>query len=229
MAHKELNSTRVIDRTATFHSIMYVWCFSVLFATASGCIHTKCNDKHLAVLILARGGSKAIPLKNLAKVGDKSLLSRSLQVILEVAAFDSVWVSTDNFAIYEEAIKNDVNVHWRSAKSATDEAPSILAVQEFLIDHPYIDAVALVQCTSPFLKGTYLQQAAMLLSGSDCVFSVTRSHNLRWKTIEGELVPLNFDPKRRPRRQDFGEFVENGMFYFSTRRLIEKGYLQNLR
>ncbi len=33
--------------------------------------------------------------------------------------------------------------------------------------------------------------------------------------------PLNFDPRARPRRQDWrGDLVENGMFYFATRSLV---------
>lgn len=44
------------------------------------------------------------------------------------------------------------------------------------------------------------------------------------------MIPLNFDPKNRPRRQDWnGELIENGMFYFAKRKLIQKGYFQNKR
>lgn len=43
-------------------------------------------------------------------------------------------------------------------------------------------------------------------------------------------IPLNFNPKNRPRRQDWnGELVETGMFYFSKRKLVEDGYFQNDR
>lgn len=43
--------------------------------------------------------------------------------------------------------------------------------------------------------------------------------------------PLNFDPVRRPRRQDWkGDLVENGMFYFAKRQLLEtQGLLQGGR
>ena len=40
----------------------------------------------------------------------------------------------------------------RSAKYAGPEAASIDAVVEFLQSHPEVDVVALVQCTSPFLR-----------------------------------------------------------------------------
>lgn len=39
--------------------------------------------------------------------------------------------------------------------------------------------------------------------------------------------PLNLNPAKRPRRQDWdGELYENGSFYFAKRHLIEMGYLQ---
>lgn len=45
------------------------------------------------------------------------------------------------------------------------------------------------------------------------------------------LKSMNFDPKNRPRRQDWsGELIESGMFYFARRHLIEdQGLLQNDR
>jgi N-acylneuraminate cytidylyltransferase len=48
--------------------------------------------------------------------------------------------------------------------------------------------------------------------------------------IGGGVEPLNFNPKRRPRRQDWkGELLENGMFYFATKNLISYGLLQGGR
>ncbi|KAI3375639.1 hypothetical protein L3Q82_003956 [Scortum barcoo] len=42
-----------------------------------------------------------------------------------------------------------------------------------------------------------------------------------------ETMPLNLNPAKRPRRQDWkGELCENGSFYFTTKDLIKKGLLQ---
>merc|ERR1719373_119816 len=69
-----------------------------------------------------------------------------------------------------------------------------------------------------------------MLHGYDSVFSVTRSKKLRWSEMEckeGTTSPVNFDPRNRPRRQDYkGDIVENGMFYFSRRDLLESGLFQ---
>lgn len=55
--------------------------------------------------MLARGGSKGIKLKNLVKIGNHSLLMRSLNSIRESKVFESVWVSTDHEVIEKEAIE----------------------------------------------------------------------------------------------------------------------------
>ncbi|KAL1137645.1 hypothetical protein AAG570_009341, partial [Ranatra chinensis] len=186
---------------------------------------------HVAGLVLARGGSKGIPLKNLAKIQNETLLGRTLETLTRFGQFNSIWVSTDDHQIARETRRKNVNVHWRESYTSTDQASSVLAVKEFIEKHPRIDVVALVQCTSPFLKVKYLERAYnMIISGQyESVFSLTRQHMLRWKLkLDGNLESDNFDINYRPRRQDWnGELVENGMFYFSHSNLITRlGLLQ---
>lgn len=93
-----------------------------------------------------------------------------------------------------------------------------------------IQNLALIQCTSIFLKKKYLEEAFLKFPGNDCVFSATKSYNLRWGFTDDVLLPLNFNSTNRPRRQDWnGEFIENGMFYFSRIELINQGVFQNER
>ena len=52
-------------------------------------IQTRNKDsRHLAGLVLARGGSKGIPLKNLAKVGGQPLLYWVIKAAKDSNAFD---------------------------------------------------------------------------------------------------------------------------------------------
>ena len=93
-----------------------------------------------------------------------------------------------------------------------------------------------------------VSQVTICVEGYDSVFSVTRDKKLRWSASDfdrrkegqpnGEsdnghsLLPqaMNFDPGQRPRRQDWkGDLVENGMFYFARRGLVEAGILQGGR
>ena len=80
----------------------------------------------------------------------------------------------------------------------------------------------------------------MVEEDCDSVFSVCRQKKFRWSenkrrchdpdssSCSDITRPLNFDPGRRPRRQDWpGDLVENGMFYFVKRDLVEThGLLQ---
>lgn len=135
-------------------------------------------NKSIIALILARGGSKGIPYKNLAKVAGVSLLGRALRVIHNCRnCFREVWISTDNELIAQEARHYNANVHYRTEYSARDEATSIESIQEFLDGHLHIKNIALIQCTSVFIYEQYLEAAVNLFDRKpnvDCVFSVHR-------------------------------------------------------
>lgn len=121
-----------------------------------------------------------------------------------------------------------MQVFERSPLHAKDETPSIESVQEFINHTNNIENIALIQVTSPFLNERYLNEAIKKMETKKCVFSVTPSFKLRWKEDNGTLKPLNFNLKKRPRRQDWpGEFVENGMFYISHVSLLKENAFQN--
>ena len=121
------------------------------------------HTPHVAGLILARGGSQGIPLKNLAPLGGRPLLEWALGAMLNFSGFDSLWVSTDHPGIATCATGQGALVFPRSAKYAGPEAASIDAVVEFLQSHPEVDVVALVQCTSPFLRPGELTHFSLML------------------------------------------------------------------
>ncbi|XP_060523207.1 N-acylneuraminate cytidylyltransferase [Cylas formicarius] len=158
-------------------ALVSVALFWLTLQNALSCVNYKrepfIKTPHVAALILARGGSKGITLKNLQTVGNETLLGRALTTINQIK-FSSIWVSTDHFSIALEADKYGANIHWRSAETATDQASSISAAQEFLVHHSIVDGVALIQCTSPFNKKEYLQRGFDLFGFHECVFSVTR-------------------------------------------------------
>lgn len=55
----------------------------------------------------------------------------------------------------------------------------------FLCAHTEVDVVALIQCTSPFVRVAHLNEAIAKMTAGCCdsVFSVTRSHSLRWMQL----------------------------------------------
>lgn len=106
------------------------------------------------------------------------MLGRALRIVNNCNCFAEVWVSTDSEKIAEEAYRHNVHVHYRSEYSARDEATSLESIQEFLNEHRQIKNIALIQCTSIFLREQYLQAAVDRFTAHsdniDCVFSVYR-------------------------------------------------------
>ncbi|XP_061769061.1 N-acylneuraminate cytidylyltransferase A [Nerophis ophidion] len=197
--------------------------------------HSKVDGKrHVAALILARGGSKGIPLKNIKKLAGVPLIGWVLRAAVDSNMFDSVWVSTDHDTIEQVALDWGAKVHRRSAQVARDSTSSLETIQEFVRHHPHVDIVCNIQATSPCLHPFHVKEALelIMLQGFDSVFSVVRRHQFRWQEVNKgapDLTkPLNVDPANRPRRQDWdGELCENGSFYFTTKELLmDRGLLQ---
>lgn len=63
------------------------------------------SSRAVTALILARGGSKGIKLKNIRNIDGVSLLGLSLTALQEANVFETIWVSTDHQAIADEATK----------------------------------------------------------------------------------------------------------------------------
>lgn len=107
--------------------------------------------------------------------------------------FHDVWVSTDDREIATEAELAGAKVFHRSAEMASDEATSLSAVKEFSMFHQNVDIFAIIQCTSPFITTEYLSRAYRMAVNQkfESVFSVTRSHKLRWKLDSGNVHIAN--------------------------------------
>lgn len=182
---------------------------------------------HVAALVLARGGSKGITLKNIKKLAGLPLLGWVLRAALDCNMFHSVWVSTDHDEIEKVAKSFGALVHRRSPTVSQDTSSSLETIEEFVQLHNEVDVICNIQATSPCLHPFHLQEALEMITQRDfdSVFSVVRRHHFRWQEVKTGNVKftkaLNLNPKKRPRRQDWdGELCENGSFYFATRDLI---------
>uniref|UniRef100_A0AAZ3P531 N-acylneuraminate cytidylyltransferase n=1 Tax=Oncorhynchus tshawytscha TaxID=74940 RepID=A0AAZ3P531_ONCTS len=188
------------------------------------------EKRHIAALILARGGSKGIPLKNIKMLAGVPLIGWVLRAAVDSKQFDSVWVSTDHDDIEKVAKAWGAQVHRRSPEVSKDSSSSLDTIQEFARLNPEVEVICHIQATSPCLHPFHLKEALEMITkqGFTSVFSVVRRHHFRWQEVKkgGSLAtqPLNLDPCNRPRRQDWdGELCENGSFYIYTRATIERG------
>lgn len=182
-------------------------------------------------IILARGGSKGIPKKNIMSFCGKPLIAWSIECAKNASGVSSVWVSSDSDQILKIAKKYDANIIKRPRLLATDKATSISAylhaIKEIQSKTETIDAVIAVQVTSPVRESKDIEAGIreFFNSGYDSMFSAARIGDFYiWKmTKEKKLSSINYNYKKRPRRQDFEEqFVENGSFYIFKPQIIQK-------
>ncbi|GGH39248.1 acylneuraminate cytidylyltransferase [Microbacterium album] len=172
-------------------------------------------------IIPARGGSKGIPRKNLARVGGVPLLARAVRAAREARGIELVVVSTDDDEIAAVAAASGARVVRRPGELAGDEASSEAALLHALAaleaDGIEPGTVAFVQATSPFIDTDALGEAVRLIGDGelDSVFSAVPTYGFVWtRNADGTYSGLGHDAAHRPRRQDREpHHLETGAFY----------------
>ena len=183
-------------------------------------------DKYVA-FIPARGGSKSIPLKNIKKIAGKPLIFWTIEAAIGCSKIDKVYLSTDSEQIIDVA-KNlhheKFEIIHRSPETATDIASTESAMLEFAELHNF-ENIILIQATSPLLVSEDLDTAITTFEDTeaDSLLSVVEQQRFIWnKSSNCFVMPFNYDPLCRPRRQDFGGYlVENGAFYITCKKLLQ--------
>ncbi|RMI45593.1 N-acylneuraminate cytidylyltransferase [Streptomyces triticirhizae] len=172
-------------------------------------------------VIPARGGSKGVPGKNLAPVGDAPLITRAVRECRAARLLTSVVVSTDDPGIAAAAHAAGAEVIERpediSSDTATSEAAVLHAMGVYEERHRVrVDVVLLVQCTSPFLSREEIDGvAAAVLDGADTALTVAPFHGYLWREAAATGGHgVNHDKAYRPRRQDRPQdLLETGAAY----------------
>jgi CMP-N,N'-diacetyllegionaminic acid synthase len=139
------------------------------------------DAKKIVVVILARGGSKRLPKKNVRKLGDKPLIAWTIDAAKESKYVDRIIVSTDSSEIAEIAGEYGADVLDRPENLATDEATSesgVLHALEWITknENKTFDYVALLQPTSPLRTAKHLDEAVAFFhekGNADTLVSVT--------------------------------------------------------
>ena len=169
-------------------------------------------------LILARGGSKGIPNKNIQLLGGEPLISYVINAA-KYSDVDEVWVSTDSPTIKTVSKKFGAKVIDRPEKFSRDNSPNEESLLHFC-DNIDFDVLVSIQPTSPLLSPKYINESLeRIKEGYDSAFTAYKEHWYpRW-TIDVE--PIGFRNEKRPRRQDRTEvYVENGAVYTTTKKSL---------
>ena len=170
----------------------------------------------MIAIIPARGGSKGIPNKNIKLINGKPLIWWSINA-LEKANVDRIIVSTDSVdykKIIEDFNFSKVEVNIRSTKNSSDKSSTESVLIETINKLGLQDDIILVQATSPLIKTNHINEGIDLYKKYDSILSVVSQKRFFWNK---DGIPLNYDYKYRPRRQDFEDiYIENGAFYINS-------------
>jgi YrbI family 3-deoxy-D-manno-octulosonate 8-phosphate phosphatase len=186
------------------------------------------KKSEFVALLPLRGGSKGIPNKNIKDFYGQPLCFWALKALVSSKSIDKVFVSTDSKEIKKTIEQfNFQKVHFveRSLETSTDVASTESVMLEFAKKNDSKNIV-LVQATNPFLTSNHLDEAIEVFKKNklDSLLSVVHAHRFYWNADKkGTVKPLNYNPSKRPRRQDWdGNLVENGSFYITSHKSLMK-------
>ncbi len=160
--------------------------------------------------VMARGGSKGVPRKNLRRIGPRN------ETLLEIAIghgqaatlVNRVFVSTEDDEIAAEAIRCGAGMIERPAELATDDAPEWLAWQHAVRSVP-CDVFVSVPCTSPLRLPEDIDNAIRALTiAAEEVITVTPARRNPWYNMvtihpyTGWVYTAAYDGQDYERRQD---------------------------
>ena len=193
-------------------------------------------------VILARGGSKGIPKKNIIDVCGKPLIQYTIEAALKSKVFDEVVVSTDCKEIAEVAKKAGASVPFiRPDELAGDTVWSRDALKhavvtcEKIYDKKY-DHVIELPCVAPLRNELHIKEAyeKLVKTGADSVISVCQmadKHPVRMKRIVNDTIQdfcKEFPEGEGSRRQDLEPcYIRNGAIYAMTRDCIVEKFSRN--
>lgn len=176
-------------------------------------------------IILARGGSKRLPRKNVKMLCGKPLIAHTIEAGLKSKYINKVVVSTEDKEIAEISTAFGADVINRPMELAGDEvksAPVMIHVVEELEKQGYNpDIVLLLQCTAPNKDESLIDEVIekLINTDNDSVFTgVEKSYTMAlWKKNHDGSMNALYDYHLRPRWQDvhLNEkiYSENGAVY----------------
>jgi len=185
------------------------------------------ENKRILGLILARGGSKSIPHKNIKKLNGKPLIAYVIEEMKKSKYLDNIYVSTDDRKIAKTAIIYGANVIERP-KELADGSKPIESIQHF-ISNVKGNIIILVNACCPLTKKRDIDEVIrmMLDIGTDSVTTLVEdfsSHPTKVCKLKGNMIiPISDQFKTGERQKQDKIYKRNTAIYAMKRKLIEQG------
>jgi CMP-N,N'-diacetyllegionaminic acid synthase len=189
---------------------------------------------NIVAIIIARGGSKGIPKKNIIDFCGKPLIAWTITQCLNSKKITSVWVSSDSEDILKISRKYGANIIKRPASISGDIEPSESAWLHAVNyiekqTEEKIDYVLAPQVTSPLRESVDFTKAIkkIVYEKSDSLLSVSKVEDFfMWKKNDKNIpISINYDyQKRKPRQHISDSYLENGSFYIFKSEMLKEKY-----
>lgn len=192
------------------------------------------NKGNVLCVIPARGGSKSIIKKNIAKLNGKPLIAYTILEAQKVFPKENIVVSTDDKEIASVSKKYGCDIFFkRPKKLASDNAKSyevILHSLNFMenLNNKLYDKIIMLQPTSPLRKSSHIIKSLKIINerNVDSVVSIVNVngyHPYRMKIIKNNFLKNYIDQgfeDMRPRQLLPNIFIRNGAIYLNKRKVI---------
>ena len=166
------------------------------------------QNKTFLGIILARGGSKRVPRKNILLWGGQPLIGWTIDAGLKSKYLDKLIVSSDDNEILSYSKKNGADIQTRPRRFSMDETSSYESIEYVLktINHEY-DFVVLLQPTSPFRNEKHIDESIELvvLKNADGAISVCR--------FEHDRSTINQLPKDNDMSDFYKKYDKNSNYF----------------
>ena len=178
--------------------------------------------KKVLCVIPARKGSKGLKNKNIKKLNKIPLIAWSILTAKKCELIDEIIVSTDSLKISKIAKKYGANVPFIRPKKLATDTTSLEPVIEHVLNYLNIhdgynpEIIVILQNTSPLRTTKHIDEALTLMKKQnyDSILSGFSIHTFLWKQSKKVIIPLDYDPKKRPNRQSMHEqLFENGAIF----------------
>jgi len=186
------------------------------------------NNKRFLAVILARGGSKRLPQKNILDLNGKELIGWTIEAGLKSKYIDTVLVSSDNLEILEISARFGAEIIKRPKELSSDMSTSSDAMEHAVMSYgESYDFIILLQPTSPLRTEKHIDEAIELLNTkqASAIISVCEmDHSPLWSNVlpdNRSMVGFLSEEVINKRSQDLEKYYRlNGAIYICDKKVF---------